>query len=133
MRNTKTAKGQQIIQDVCRVEYELTGSELIAMLLESNLIKEHKPIYNRKLRKSLFPFGLYDQQDFDGYLRLKIESTAKKDEEPLLQFTSRKDAQSYLEHIAEKLELCQKLCYLYPTQSACFQYTIHQCKGACVQ
>ena len=133
LRNTKTAKGQQMIQDICRVEYELTGSELIAMLLESQLIKEHKPIYNRKLRKSLFPYGLYDQQDIDGYLRLKIESTAKKNEEPLLQFNSRKDAQGYLEHLAEKLELCQKLCYLYPTQSACFQYTIQQCKGACIQ
>jgi DNA polymerase-3 subunit epsilon len=133
LRNNKTAKGLQMIQDICRVEYELTGSELIAMLLESNLIKEHKPIYNRKLRKSLFPYGLYDKQDFDGYLRLKIESTAKKTEEPLIQFTSKKEAQSYLEHIAGQLELCQKLCYLYPTQGACFHYTIAQCKGACVQ
>lgn len=133
LRNTKTAKGQQMIQDICRVDYQITGSDLIAMLLESALIKEHKPIYNRKLRKSLFPFGLYDSLDFDGYLRLKIESTAKKIEEPLLQFSSRKDAQGYLQHMAEKRELCQKLCYLYPTQSACFQYTIHQCKGACVQ
>ena len=133
LRNTKTAKGQQMIQEICRVEYELTGSELIAMLLESALIKEHKPIYNRKLRKSLFPFGLYDQLDIDGYIRLKIESTAKKTEEPLMQFSSKKDAQQYLSIIAEKNELCQKLCYLYPTQSACFQYTIHQCKGACIQ
>ena len=53
LRNHKTAKGLKMIQDICRVEYELTGSELIAMLLESNLIKEHKPLYNRKLRKSL--------------------------------------------------------------------------------
>lgn len=133
LRNTKTAKGQQMIQEICRVEYELTGSELIAMLLESALIKEHKPIYNRKLRKSLFPFGLYDQLDIDGYIRLKIESTAKKTEEPLMQFSSKKDAQLYLTYIAEKKELCQKLCYLYPTQSSCFQYTIHQCKGACIQ
>jgi DNA polymerase-3 subunit epsilon len=133
LRNNKSAKGSQMSQEICRVEYELTGSELIAMLRESALIKEHKPIYNRRLRKSLFPYGLYDQQDFDGYIRLKIENAGKQSAEPLLQFSSKKEAQVYLEKAVEKHELCQKLCYLYPTQSACFHYTIEQCKGACVQ
>lgn len=133
LRNTKSAKGQQMSQEICRVDYELTGSELIAMLRESVLIKEHRPIYNRRLRKSLFPYGIYDQQDIDGYIRLKIENTGKQTADPLLQFSSKKEAQNYLEKVVENHELCQKLCYLYPSQSACFHYTIKQCNGACVQ
>jgi DNA polymerase-3 subunit epsilon len=45
------------------VSYDETGSELIALLKESNQIKLHKPIYNRKLRKSVYPYGLYSYND----------------------------------------------------------------------
>ena len=37
------------------------------MLLESELIKEHQPKFNRKLRKSRFSYGLYDQKNKDGH------------------------------------------------------------------
>src|SRR5690606_5689739 len=57
LRNTKTLKGNLLIKDIARIEHELTGSELIALLLESTLIKKHQPKYNRALRKNLFPYG----------------------------------------------------------------------------
>ena len=133
LRNTKTAKGLKMIQDICRVEHELTGSELIAMLLESVLIKQHQPIYNRKLRKSFFPFGIFDDLDEHGYVRLNVASMAKKDAQAIIQFSSKKEGTEYLTQLVEKFELCQKLCHLYPSQSACFHYTIKACKGACVQ
>lgn len=132
LRNTKTAKGIKLIQDISRVDYELTGSELIAMLLESELIKVHKPIYNRQLRKSLFPFGLFDERDENGYLRLSIQSTAKKEIHPLIHFSSRKEASNYLLSVIENNQFCQKLCGLYQTKNACFQYEIKQCDGACI-
>lgn len=132
LRNTSTAKGLKMIQEIVRVEYELTGSELIAMLLESELIKKHQPLYNRKLRKSSFPFGLFDVEDAKGYLNLTIHSIAKTESIPLLHFTTRKEGNDYLTHIVEKYQLCQKLCGLYTTQSGCFNHSIKQCKGACV-
>lgn len=132
LRNTSTAKGTKMIQEIASVEYELTGSELIAMLLESEMIKEHQPIFNRKLRKSIFPFGLFDTLDANGYLNLSIESIAKNTAEPLLHFTTRKEGVDYLTAIVEKFHLCQKLCDLYATKSACFHYNIKQCNGACV-
>jgi len=132
LRNNSTAKGLKMIQDIVRVEFELTGSELIAMLLESELIKKHQPIYNRKLRKSSFPFGLFDVEDANGYLNLTIHSIAKTESVPLLHFTTRKEGMDYVTHVVEKYQLCQKLCGLYPTQSACFHHSIKQCKGACI-
>ena len=38
-----------------------------------------------------------------------------------------------MERIVEEHGLCKKLCDLYKTTTACFQYTIKDCKGACVQ
>ena len=132
LRNTKTAKGIKLIQDLARVDYEMTGSELIAMLLESELIKLHRPIYNRRLRKSLFPFGLYDNVDENGYLQLSIQSTARLESQPLIHFTTRKEGSSYLMYVSENHQFCQKLCGLYQSKNSCFQYEIKQCNGACV-
>jgi len=67
LRNTATAKGEIMRQEIARIEYELTGSELIAMLLESEEIKQHKPIFNRQLRRSIFTYGLYDEPNEKGY------------------------------------------------------------------
>jgi DNA polymerase-3 subunit epsilon len=55
LRNNNTQKGIQMRQEIAKIEFELTGSELIALLLESDLIKTHQPIYNRMLRKSNSP------------------------------------------------------------------------------
>ena len=35
--------------------------------------------------------------------------------------------------IVDENNLCQKLCDLYKTNSACFQYEIGECNGACIQ
>lgn len=132
LRNTKTVKGNRMIQDIARVEFELTGSELIALLRESELVKQNQPIYNRKLRKSLFPVGLFDDLDANGYLSLSVQSIAKRNDEPIIHFSTRKEGLDYLTYVCEKYNLCQKLCDLYKTNSACFHYTIKTCNGACV-
>lgn len=133
LRNSKTKKGIQMMKEIMRIEYDLTGSELIALLKESQLIKLHKPIYNQQLKKSKFPYGLFDYFDEKGYHRLYIALTSKKNEIPLASFTTKKEGNLYLENLCEEYELCQKLCDLYPTQSACFHYSIKKCAGACIQ
>lgn len=133
LRNTKSRKGIQMAKEISRIEYDLTGSEVIALLLESQLIKQYMPIYNRRLIKSKFPFGIYDEVSSDGYLVLKIERTEKRETIPLISFTTRLEATNYLGYVCEKHELCQKLCGLYPTSSSCFHYTIKKCNGACIK
>lgn len=133
LRNTKTAKGIKMIQSIVHVSHEVTGSEIISMLRESELIKEHKPIYNRQLKRSLYPFGLFDHLDENGYINLRIESIAKNPSIPLVHFSSKKDGVSYLMNCCEQESLCQKLCFLYQSQEQCFQYNIKQCGGACIQ
>lgn len=132
LRNTKSAKGLKMLKDIVRVEYEITGSELIAMLKESELIKKHKPIFNRRLRKSIFPYGVYDELNKTGYLELNVQKIDDNEVLPLQYFDKKKEANAYLNIIVEKYQLCQKLCSVYKTDSSCFHYTIAQCKGACL-
>lgn len=133
LRNGQTKKGLQMQQEISRIDYELTGSELIALLRESDLIKQHQPLYNSSLRRNSFPYGLYDYTDELGYIRFFIAQVSKTNAVPLAQFNSRKEATGYMERLVEEYQLCQKLCDLYKSGSACFQYGIKQCKGACVQ
>lgn len=131
LKNTKSVKGLNLIQDITRVEFELTGSELIALLRESEIIKEKQPLYNRRLRKNKFPFALYDEIDSNGFIQLKIKSIAKEIVIPITYFSSKKEGINYLFKIVEKYNLCQKLCNLFNTKGTCFHYSVKLCDGAC--
>ncbi len=133
LRNSTTKKAIQMQKEIARIEFELTGSELIALLKESLLIKHHKPIYNKSLRRSSFPFGLFYYTDEGGYIRFYIDRLAKVTLTPLTTFISRKEGTNYMERLVEEYNLCSKLCDLYKTSSACFQYTLKNCSGACIQ
>jgi DNA polymerase-3 subunit epsilon len=68
----QTQNQKKIQALVFRVTYEETGSELIALLKESEEIKINKPLLNRAQRKVFFS-GLYSELDKNGYLNLKLQ------------------------------------------------------------
>ena len=68
-----STKCKKIQAEVFTVTYDETGSELIALLKESEEIKINKPIYNRAQRKSIFQFALYAEKDTNGYINLKLQ------------------------------------------------------------
>lgn len=131
LKNTKTAKATEMRQNIVRVEHELTGSELIALLLESFEIKKHQPVYNRAQRTTNFSHGLYAHEDGNGYLNLLIKKNTESSS-PLITFTSAQTGKKYLDFWMKEFELCQRLCHLHDSKTACFNYTIKACKGACV-
>jgi DNA polymerase-3 subunit epsilon len=132
LRNTTTKKGNELLHTICRIEYDITGSELIALLEESHLIKTYKPKFNYALKKSKFPYGLYHFLDEQGYIRFYIGLTSKNPDHPLTSFTTKREGVAYLTKWTESHTLCQKLNDLYPTNSACFHYGIKKCNGACI-
>ncbi|MCF6239852.1 MAG: ribonuclease H-like domain-containing protein [Bacteroidales bacterium] len=131
LSNSKTAKAVKMRSRIVDISFEETGSELIALLLESDEIKKHKPVFNRAQRRSFFQYGIYTFEDEQGYLRFEIRKNQGK-EMPLTSYTSLQSAKSGLSAFCEEYELCQKLCGLYDTEGACFHYGIKQCKGACI-
>ena len=132
LKNNSSKKGVTMREELIRVEYELTGSETIALLKESSLIKKFKPRYNRALRKDQFPFGLYTFLDGKGYINLVIDRVKNKNTPPLTTFFSKIESNRFLEYCQDQYRLCKKLVGLYPTNSACFNYHIKECNGACI-
>ena len=126
-----TSKCKKIQNSVFDVTYEETGSELIALLKESEEIKIHKPILNRAQRKTRFDISLYANKNDDGYITLKLQKTDGRKRE-ITSFTSPYEAKNALFNITAHYHLCQKLTGLYDTKNECFQHKIKECNGACI-
>ncbi len=130
--NYTTQKGMEMMRNIVDIDYELTGSELIALLKESDEIKSNKPIYNRQQRRTMFLYGLYHYTDNAGYFRLALEKNNSRTDLPLMTFSSYREALNYLNGLIGKYRLCQKLCGLYTSRGACFHHEIMECDGACI-
>ncbi|MDD5150771.1 MAG: exonuclease domain-containing protein [Flavobacterium sp.] len=126
---TKSAK--KIQNEVFTVTYEETGSELIALLKESEEIKINRPIFNRMSPKSNFNWAIYAEKDTNGYLNLKLQKADGRKKE-IKSYISLQEGKNALFRISSHYHLCQKLTGLYETKSHCFQHTINECDGACV-
>jgi DNA polymerase-3 subunit epsilon len=132
LKNTKSKKGAQLIKEIAKIEYELTGSELISILMENNIVTTKNPSKNSPLKNVQYSHGIYQYLDDNGYVRFYIGLCSKVIEIPLKSYTSKKEAISQLEKMIEQYRLCQKLCDLCVTSSACFQYSLKECNGACI-
>jgi DNA polymerase-3 subunit epsilon len=130
LSNNSTNRAMEMRDMIADIEWETTGSELIALLRESFEIKDNKPYFNRAQRRSGFQWGIFNFFDDRGYLNLRYGLTDQY-ENPLSVFTSKEKAKSKLASLVETYELCQKLCGLYETSGPCFQYHVGICKGAC--
>ncbi|RKS93939.1 DNA polymerase-3 subunit epsilon [Flavobacterium limicola] len=126
-----STKCKKIQAEVFTVTYDETGSELIALLKESEEIKINKPIYNRAQRKSIFQLALYAEKDKNGYINLKLQKSDGRKKE-ITSFTSLQEGKNALFRITSHYNLCQKLTGLYHTKTNCFQYSIKECDGACI-
>lgn len=130
LSNSKTKRAIEMRNRIADVSWEETGSELAALLLESSEIKKHKPLFNRMQRRSANNWGLFEFEDENGYLNLAVKSMETEDI-PVTSFHFQQEAIDFLHSIAERYELCKKLCHLEKSNGACFPSQFHSCYGAC--
>jgi DNA polymerase-3 subunit epsilon len=128
---SSSSKSKKIQAEVFAVTFEKTGSELLALIKESEEIKIHKPIYNRALRNTFFEYAIYLDENEHGYQTILIQKIDLRRNE-IISFKSFGDAKNFLIQKTEEFRLCQKLNGLYKTETSCFQYKIKQCEGACL-
>ncbi len=127
----KNSKSKKIQVQVATVTYEKTGSELVALLKESEEIKKNKPILNRALKRNKFTQGLYSFIDDNGYINLRIKSINAKDK-AITTFSNRKSGVSFMNKMVETYQLCNKLCGIDRSKTSCFNLGIENCYGACI-
>ena len=131
----KSVKIQQMVAQIQRFEYIVVDSEIEALVLESNLIKEYKPRYNTLLK---------DDKAYP-YIRLSIEEPYPR----LFASRSKKiKASKYygpyasMERVNEVIELLRRTMHIRncnkvfsesnPLPRPCIYYDMGQCLGPCV-
>jgi len=129
--NYASRKAIEMCRAVADITYETTGSELIALLKESEEIKKHKPFFNRAQKRSSFQYGIFSTVDQNGFIRFHTEKTIRVKDTPLACFDSKIEAARFLSGMIDRYNLCQKLCGMYASHGHCFHYEIGSCRGAC--
>ena len=127
-------KKEQMVQQIARFEYIITDSELEALVLECNLIKEHRPKYNTMLKDDKsYPFVKVTVNE--EYPRVLFARQMKKDKSKYFGPYTSAGA------VKDSLELIRKLYHVRTCnrnlpkdigkERPCLYYHIKQCKAPC--
>ena len=133
LHKSKSKSDNELMSKICRIEYELTGSELIAQFRIGSILENNPTIKPVPVAKKKSVYGLYDYEDSNGYQHLFYDKIAGKTQEAHVSFATKSEANAYLVDVCHKYQLCQKLCGIFPSTSSCFAYQVQECNGACVQ
>ena len=117
---------------VCDLTFEETGSELVALLLESIEIKRHKPVFNSAQKQWQANYGLIQYTDQMGYERLGVVKTNSR-KPSLLTFPDMLSARNFLQRKCAEYNLCPRLCSLQNVTGPCYDRRGGACDGACEQ
>lgn len=130
----KGPKIEQMVTRIERFEYIVTDSELEALVLECNLIKEHRPKYNTMLKDDkAYPFIKISVTE--DYPRILFSRTMKKDKNkyygPYTSAGAVKDTLELLRKIY-KIRTCnRRLPQDIGKDRPCLNYHIKQCDAPC--
>lgn len=130
----KGVKIEQMVTRIARFEYIVTDSELEALVLECNLIKEHRPKYNTMLKDDkAYPFIKVTVSE--DYPRVLFSHTMKKDKNkyygPYTSAGAVKDTIDLI-HKIYKIRTCsRKLPKDIGKERPCLNYHIKQCLAPC--
>jgi DNA polymerase-3 subunit epsilon len=124
-------------RQVRHVETRQTAGELGALLLESQLIKELRPFYNRMARHKRRIIAARRISGPHGYIRVSLEAVSEIDPTDTDSifgiFKTYAQAKEFLSSIAKTHRLCLNLLGLERSKRSCFSYHLHQCNGACIE
>src|SRR5690606_38793748 len=110
--NNTSQRRQLFINNICHIDYEETGTELMALLKECHYIKQYWPEYNRALKQYEPKFGLIDYVDNSGFLRLCI-CRLPIGRKALCYFDNVSEATQCLLRLIEDFALDRRLCIFY--------------------
>jgi len=126
-----TRKTDRLFQSVSKIHYEITGSELVSLILESAEIKKHQPPINRAQKTRDYKYAVVKAVDKSGYFKFEVKQSHHA-KDPLSFYSNKKNAKNHLAQIGELYQLCHKINGIDSHTSACFNYSLNKCLGACI-
>lgn len=103
---------------------------MIALILEAQEIRRLWPKYNLAQKYKTEEWGVFRYEDRNGYQRFVVNQVVRGSQ-PLITFTNKAEAWSFLWEKVKEYELCPKLSGLQLAKGLCFSHQSGTCKGAC--
>ncbi len=127
-------KKAQMVRQIAYFEYIVTDSELEALVLECNLIKEHRPKYNTMLRDDkTYPYIKVTLGE--AYPRVLFSRQLKKDKSkyfgPFTSAAAVKDTIELVQKIYHLRTCSKKFPESFGKERPCLNYHMKQCPGVC--
>ena len=126
----KSTKEISLCAETAYLDFEETGNELIALLLESAEIKRHYPKFNRAQKRKIQQYALFSYEDRNGIMHLAYNKINMAPN-PLLVLYSISECRAFMETLCENFELCPKYCHLQDNVDTCSHFRIKNCIGIC--
>ncbi len=128
----KSKKELDLCRETADIDFELSGSELLALLMEDAAIKHHYPRYNSASKRAPKSYAIFEYSDRRGVKHLAFND-AKMIANPMITFYNIRDCRTYLERLCMQFDLCPKYCHLQENVKVCSHFLIQSCKGICKQ
>nr|WP_299385851.1 exonuclease domain-containing protein [Allomuricauda sp.] len=126
----KSTKEIRMCRETASIDYKLSGSELVALLMESAEIKRLFPPYNSAQKRIAKQYALFSYEDRKGIVHLAYNNL-KGVPNPIKVFYNQTDCRAYLEELCKTFSLCPKYCHLQQTNTSCSHHAITSCEGIC--
>lgn len=127
-RGQESPKTRLLVRNIEDIDYIVTGTEVEALILESNLIKEHRPRYNVKLRDDkAYPFIKITN---DEYPRICI--SRRREHDGSQYFGPYPSSKAVRELIRMASRFGVKRCKKKLPCPPCLNYHIKQCAAPCI-
>jgi DNA polymerase-3 subunit epsilon len=123
-------KEVRMCRETSDIDFEISGSELLALLMETAAIKQLYPEHNRAQKKYYPRYGIFSYEDRKGIIHLGY-SRAKNTPQPLTYFYTVTECRLYLEQLCRDFGLCPKYCHLQEQAAGCNHFRIPGCGGIC--
>lgn len=127
---SKTKKSLDMVRETRDIDFEISGSELIALLMEDAAIKHHFPIYNKVAKRTIQSYAIFSYEDRNGILHL-ANNKGRLVPNPIMTFYSIREMRLFVEKLCVKFNLCPKYCHLQEAVSECSHFSITDCNGIC--
>jgi len=127
-REQESPKTRMLMQNIEGLDYIVTGNEVEALVLESNLIKEHRPRYNVRLRDDkAYPFIKITNEDYP-----RICIARRREQDGAQYFGPYPSSKAVRELIRMASSFGIRRCKKKLPCPPCLNYHIKQCAAPCL-
>ncbi|MEN1783525.1 MAG: exonuclease domain-containing protein [Bacteroidota bacterium] len=120
----------RLCREVARIDYDRSGGELIALLMESAAIKQHFPKFNRAQKRVVKRYAIFLYEDRNGRAHLGF-ADHKQVRDPLTVLHSPTECRMVLKQLSDTFQLCPRYCQLVPLQATNLRCLSRTCDSHC--